>query len=82
MPQPYESMTAVDVLTDVIFSLQLALIINLGCRNFRFGWRITLSVTVLAGAILTIGSNFLPESPRYIFQFSVICKLLATLKAF
>ena len=40
--------------------------VNLICERFIYGWRISLSVQILAGFSLAFGMLFLPETPRYV----------------
>lgn len=49
--------------------LQSGLLVNVVTVNYMFGWRITLSVPIVAAVVLLIlGSIFLPETPRYGFK--------------
>lgn len=53
---------------NVMGGILLGFLVNLGTVNVTFGWRISLSVTVPIGLILSIGMLFLPESPRWLLK--------------
>ena len=53
----------------VLICSQVGFVVNLVCQQFIFGWRISLSLEILIGAILAFGMIFLPETPRYIATY-------------
>ncbi len=52
-------------LTLLLCCSQVALIVNLGLAEVDSGWRISLGLLCVAGAALSFGMLFLPETPRY-----------------
>ena len=56
-----------------LFCSQVGLVVNLICERFIFGWRISLSLQILIGSIVAFGMLFLPETPRYIANYSHTC---------
>jgi len=44
----------------------LGYFVNLGCAEFTFGWRISLSFQSVFMLIFTLGMIVMPESPRYV----------------
>ena len=53
------------MMQQLLILIQAGIVINVIVERYTFGWRVSVSLQILIGLVLALGSLFLYETPRY-----------------